>query len=146
MTTQGASKLYTPEILGLAMDLSQYPLIGAWSFTGRARSRSCGSIVEMGLDIGSDDTVTRLGLSVTACATGQAAAAIFAHSAVGRSPRELAEIRQHVDAWLREQATQPTWPNMAILEPAREYPARHDAIMLPWRAADAALSNVAMSR
>jgi hypothetical protein len=35
----------------------------------------------------------------------------------------------------------PDWPDIQQIEPARDYPGRHGAIALPWKAALDALSN-----
>jgi hypothetical protein len=37
----------------------------------------------------------------------------------------------------------PDWPGLAAIAPAREFPGRHGAIMLPWTAARDALSGAA---
>ena len=43
-------------------------------------------------------------------------------------------------AWLAGGGTMPDWPGLDRLSAAREFPARHGAIMLPWNAALDALS------
>ncbi|MGB3737770.1 MAG: iron-sulfur cluster assembly scaffold protein [Pontixanthobacter sp.] len=146
MTAADTSRLYTSDILGLALTLAQYPMAGRWSRTGQARSRSCGSIVEAGFDVGSHDVVQRVGIGATACAIGQAAAAIFATHAAGRTSGNIAMFHRDIDAWLRNDGPMPQWPDIAMLAPARAYAARHDAILLPWRAADAALSKIDVPR
>ena len=70
---------------------------------------------------------------------GQAAAALFAQNAEGSSAASLVSARVSIAAWLRDGGSEP-WPGLAVLEPARAYPARHGAILLPWEAALAALS------
>ena len=75
-----------------------------------------------------------------ACAVGQAAAALFAQSAEGRNAAELAESCVLLTAWLAGEGDVPDWPGIALLEPARAYPARHAAILLAWEAALVALA------
>ena len=84
--------------------------------------------------------IDRVGMQATACAVGQASAAIFARHAVGRSEAEIARGRKELEAWLVGSRTMPDWPDIQTIAPAREYPARHGAILLPWRAATEALS------
>ena len=136
----GAERLYTPELLGLAVSLADYPADALLPHHGSARSRSCGSTLDLDLALDAGDRIERLGMRVRACAVGQAAAAIFAASASGKEAGELAAARSALAAWLSDGGALPDWPGISALEPAREYPARHGAIMLPWTAALDALS------
>ncbi len=45
------------------------------------------------------------------------------------------DARQALAAWLTNDGAMPDWPGIALLEPARGYPARHGAILLAWDAA-----------
>ena len=85
----GADKLYTPELLALAVTLAEYPPDPALPLHGDARSKSCGSTLRIDLALDRERRIERLGLQVRACAVGQASAAIFAGAAMGRG---LAEI------------------------------------------------------
>jgi NifU-like protein involved in Fe-S cluster formation len=46
-------------------------------------------------------------------------------------------------AWLDDEGPAPDWPDLTLVAPARAYPARHGAMLLPWKAAAAALSSAA---
>lgn len=129
-----SAALYTPAVLGLATSLARYPLSDDLTLRGSARSATCGSTIELGLDCGADQTITRLGLRASACAIGQAAAAIFAQHAAGLSRREIKQGYAQVEAWLVGGAL-PAWPGLAEIAAARDYPARHGAVLLAWRAA-----------
>lgn len=85
--------------------------------------------------------ITASGARVTACAIGQASAALFLMGASGRSAPEIATTRATMEMWLGGAGDLPDWPGIAALSPARAFPARHAAILLPWEAALAALSN-----
>jgi NifU-like protein involved in Fe-S cluster formation len=137
-----AQRLYTPELLGLAVDLARWPPFGT-GLHGEARSPTCGSTLAMDVALDDAGQVEKLGLRVHACAVGQAAAAIFAHHAHGRSANELGEALAQLEAWLAHDRELPDWPGLAPLVPARGYPARHGAMLLPWKAALAALSSTA---
>lgn len=81
-----------------------------------------------------------LGLKVHACAIGQAAAALFAVSAQGKTRNEIAAAEGELSAWLiDDSAAVPAWPGLETIAAARAYPARHGAILLSWKAALAAL-------
>lgn len=133
--------LYTPAILGLAMELANYPLTDSVALRGVARSRVCGSHIEIGLATDADGIVSAAGARVTACAIGQAAAALFLRSARGQDQSDIAAALDGIQAWLTADDPLPGWPGIAELAPSRNYPARHAAILLPWRAALVALSN-----
>ena len=139
MPTGGGSRLYTPEILALAVSLAQNPLGPGLPLRGSARSRTCGSELELGLALDGDGRIADLGMTVKACAIGQAAAALFASGARGSSARDIDSALEGLVAWLEGKGAVPPWPGLGALEQARDYPARHGAILLPWKAAQAAL-------
>ena len=136
-----AAKLYTPELLALAVELAQYPHSELHTFQGEARSKTCGSTLTMALALDDDDRIADIGMRVRACAVGQAAAAIFARHCEGRREADLETALSSMASWLDGSGPLPDWPDLAMIEPAREYPGRHGAILLPWRAAVSALSS-----
>jgi NifU-like protein involved in Fe-S cluster formation len=138
-----AARLYTPELLALAVDLARWPRLADAALHGDARSATCGSTLAIDLVLDEAGRIERLGMAVRACAVGQAATAIFARHTVGRSAREIAQSLAQLEAWLAHEGELPDWPGLAVLEPARAYPARHGAMLLPWKAAVAALSSTA---
>lgn len=132
--------LYTPEVLGLATGLARIPLLDDLPLRGSARAPVCGSTIELGLVRDGEGRIAQIGLKAHACAIGQAAAALFAEAAPGRTRAELAESLTSLEQWLGDPgAPLPDWPGLAAIAAARSYPARHGAILLPWKAALAAL-------
>ena len=83
------TKLYTPEILSLAISLADYPRLPAPVASAEARSRTCGGTLTLDLALDAEDRVEALGLAVSACAIGQAAAAVFAQAAQGRTAEKV---------------------------------------------------------
>ena len=138
-----AQRLYTPEMLSAAVELANYPPLDPAPLSGTARSAACGSTLALGLALGDDGTIERTGMQVRACAVGQAAAAIFARHATGRSPDQIARALHDFQEWLSAGGNEPDWPDIALIAPARDYPGRHGAMLLPWKAAMAALSSKA---
>lgn len=136
----GAAQLYTAEILALAVELADHPLAGEWQHRATARAPVCGSAIRLGVDRDASDRFERIGVQVQACAIGQAAAAIFVRHAKGMTAAEITGARDAIARWLAEGGETPDWPELDRLEAARAYPARHGAIMLPWKAAATALS------
>lgn len=127
--------LYTPEILSLATSLAGWPWDESLPMQTTVRSRSCGSTLTLGVETDAEKRITRLGLKPQACAIGQAAAAIFAASAVGCGAAEIADAEQALADWLTGKGAMPGWPGIDTLAAARAYPGRHGAIMLAWQAA-----------
>ena len=144
--TSGAARLYTPEILALAVELARYPVTAQQSLTAEVRSRSCGSTVAIAIELREDQTVGSIGLRVSACAIGQAAAAIFARAATGMTARDLECELAAVRRWLSGESDLPDWPDLHLLKEASAYPVRREAIMLPWKAAISALSKAGAAR
>lgn len=142
----GAEKLYTPELLGLAVALAEFPPDLGLPLHGEARSKSCGSTLRADIALDAQGAIARLGLQVRACAVGQGAAAIFARAAAGRTLPEIEGAHAALTVWLAGTGALPDWPGLAAIAPARDYPGRHGAIMLPWTAARDALSSAGPSR
>lgn len=126
--------LYTPEVLGLATTLAAWRLDEDLPLRGRARSASCGSTLAVGIALDHQGRIARIGLAAQACAVGQAAAAIMAAQASGRSREDFAQAEAALAAWLAGEGDLPDWPGLAPIVPARAFPARHGAILLGWRA------------
>jgi len=140
-----AQRLYTPELLALAIELAEYPPFETSPIHAEARSPTCGSTLAIDLALDGAGSIERLGMRVRACAVGQASAAIFARHARGRDRRDVREALERLEAWLDDEGPAPEWPDLALIAPARAYPARRGAMLLPWRAALAALSSAAAS-
>lgn len=135
------AKLYTPELLALTVELANWPPMENLPLHGSARSTTCGSTLALDLALDSSGQIETLGLRVRACAVGQAAAAIFARHAAGHDLAAVALVHDRIEGWLEGEAPIADWPGLALLAPAREFPARHGVILLPWRAAIVALSS-----
>lgn len=134
-----SAKLYNAELLGLATSLARYPLSDDLPLRASVRSATCGSVTEVGLELDQRDEIARIGIKAQACAVGQAAAAIFAAGAAGKSATEIAPTLAGIEQWLSG-GDLPDWAGIGAIAAARDYPARHGAILLPWRAALAALN------
>jgi NifU-like protein involved in Fe-S cluster formation len=142
MTARSPAKLYTPALLGLATGLADYPLAEDLPLRAEARSRSCGSVIAIGLALGNGGLVARIGMQVSACAIGQASATLLARGAQGADPSAIAATGDALAQWLAGEGAMPeSWPGLDILAPALAHPARHGALLLPWKAAGLALSS-----
>lgn len=136
-----AERLYTPRMLAAAVELAKVPPLTLTDRQGNARSPACGSTLDLGLTLDEEGQIADLGMMVRACAVGQAAAAVFARHAKGKNAAEIETALADLSAWLERGGEQPDWPDLDLIAPARDYPGRHGAILLPWKAASEALSS-----
>ena len=133
--------VYTTRILHLASSLPAPR--GLERVDGRAelRSPTCGATIttEVMLDGGKLASISQ---SVRACAFGQASAALLEGGATGRSAADVAKTLEQLGEWLEGKREEPgDWPDLGELAPARPKPGRHGAILLPFRALLAAMTN-----
>jgi NifU-like protein involved in Fe-S cluster formation len=138
-----AERLYSPAMLAAAMELAGFPPIENAPFNGAARSPACGSTLDMDLLLHDNGGIERIGMTVRACAVGQAAAAVFARHAPGLTLADIREAQDRFEAWLDDEGPAPDWPDIGLIAPAREFRGRHGAMLLPWKAAMEALSSTA---
>ena len=133
--------LYSIDVLRMAARVADFPPLGDASLREERRSPTCGSRMTVTLELASDGTVSAIGLDAKACALGQAAAAIMALGAKGRSAAEIAAAGEAWRAYLAgERDDLPDWPEIGLLAAGRDYPARHPSMRLAFEAASAALA------
>lgn len=126
--------LYNMDILRLAANIPHHKRLADPQASVEKRSPVCGSRVTADVRM-EGGKVAEMGLDVKACALGQASAALMAAQAIGMSADELADARDRLTAWLAgESETLDFWPGLAVLAPARDYPARHPSIRLGFEA------------
>lgn len=130
-----ATVLYTPDVLALATGLAEFSWDDSLPLKGDARSRSCGSVIALALDTDGEGRIARIAVRSQACAIGQAAAAIFARGAAGRSGGDVRDSGEAISRWLAGEGAMPEWPGLPAIAPAQAYPGRHAAILLAWQAA-----------
>lgn len=135
--------IYNRRILELAADIPHLGRLPAPDASATAHSKLCGSTVT--IDLAYDgDRVTDFAHEVRACALGQASSSIMARTVVGRSARELREVRETMRRMLKEDGPPPggLWADLEVLEPVRAYKARHASTMLTFDAVVDALDKI----
>jgi NifU-like protein involved in Fe-S cluster formation len=133
--------LYTTEILRLAASLPEPRRLERIDGSASKRSPTCGSMVSVEVLL-SDGRVAALSQQVSACAFGQASAALVALGAAGRTVADVSSALEQLTAWLAGQRRDPPdWPGFAALVPARSRKSRHGAILLPLQALAEALES-----
>jgi len=89
--------------------------------------------------------VTDFAHDVKACALGQASSSIMAAHVIGSTAGELRELRETVRRMLKENGKPPEggkWADIALLEPVRDYKARHASTMLTFDAVVDAIGQI----
>ena len=129
-----SAPLYNKDILRLAASIPHHQRLADAQATVEKRSPTCGSRVTADVRM-KGGKVAALGLDVKACALGQASASLMAAQAIGLTADELAQARDKLTAYLvGESDDLDFWPGLAVLAPARGYPARHASIRLGFEA------------
>ncbi|MBY0260510.1 iron-sulfur cluster assembly scaffold protein [Methylobacterium sp.] len=135
--------IYNRRILELAADIPRLGRLPAPDASATAHSKLCGSTVTVDLAV-RDGTVTDFAHEVKACALGQASSSLMARHVVGASAEELREVRAAMRRMLKENGPAPagTWADLAVLEPVRDFKARHASTLLTFDAVVDALDRI----
>ena len=141
------NEVYNRRILELAADILRIGRLVRADATATAHSRLCGSTVTV--DVRMDgDVVTDFAHDVKACALGQASSSIMARNVVGATAEELKQVRRQVYAMLKENGPAPEgrWAELKVLEPVRDFKARHASTLLTFDAVVDAVQQVEAKR
>ena len=131
------SDIYNSRILELAANLPRLGRLEAPDATATAHSKLCGSTVTVDVALGPDGRVADFAHDVKACALGQASSSIMARHVVGSGRRaSFATSRDRMRAMLKQNGPPPEgrWADCAVLEPVRDYKARHASTLLTFDA------------
>jgi NifU-like protein involved in Fe-S cluster formation len=136
--------VYNKRILELAADIPRLGRLESPQASATAYSRLCGSTITIDLTL-SEGRVADYAQELKACALGQASASIMARHIVGATPDELRELRDAMRRMLKENGPPPggRWADLQVLEPVRDYKARHASTLLPFDAVVDALAKIA---
>jgi NifU-like protein involved in Fe-S cluster formation len=139
--------IYNKRILDLAADIPRLGRLEQPDASATAHSKLCGSTVTVDLRM-KGDVVTDFAHDVKACALGQASSSIMARHVVGSTGAELRELKDVVRRMLKENGAPPTgkWEDIAVIEPVRDYKARHASTMLTFEAVVDAIDKIAAGR
>ncbi len=128
--------LYSTKILALAANLPRLGRLTAPDGVAEKTAKLCGSRIRVEVVL-ADGVVADYAQEVSACALGQASAAILATHVVGATPAEIELARDAFRAMLKENgpAPQGRFSDLIMLEPVRDFPARHASTLLAFEAA-----------
>ena len=141
------SDIYNRRILAFAADIPRLGRLAEPHGSAKAHSRLCGSTVTVDLAL-DGDVVTDFAHEVKACALGQASSSIMARTVIGSSAAELRAVREDVRRMLKENGPAPDgrWADLAVLEPVRDFKARHASTLLTFDAVADALDRAEAAR
>jgi NifU-like protein involved in Fe-S cluster formation len=141
------SDVYNKRILELAGNIPRIGRLSDADASATAHSKLCGSTVTIDLKM-QGDTVTDFAHEVKACALGQASSSIMARNVIGAKADELRDLREAVRRMLKEDGAPPEgkWADVAVLEPVRDYKARHASTMLTFDAVVSAIEQIENKR
>ncbi|WP_322517608.1 iron-sulfur cluster assembly scaffold protein [Rhodopseudomonas palustris] len=139
--------IYNKRIIELAGNIPRIGRLDHPDATATAHSKLCGSTVKVDLKM-DGDTVSDFAHEVKACALGQASSSIMASHVVGSTSSELRALRDSVRKMLKENGAPPDgkWADIAMLEPVRDYKARHASTLLTFDAVVDAIGQIEAQR
>ncbi|MBF9194848.1 iron-sulfur cluster assembly scaffold protein [Microvirga terrestris] len=139
--------IYSRRILELAADIPHLGRLSDADASATARSKLCGSMVTVDVKL-DGNVVTAFAHDVKACALGQASSSIMGRYVIGSTTGELHDIREKAMHLLKAggEVPQGKWEDLKILEPLRDYKARHASILLTFDAVVDALNQIEARR
>ena len=140
-------QVYNRRILELAGDIPRVGRLAHADASATAHSKLCGSTVTVDLSM-AGDKVSDFAHEVRACALGQASSSIMARNVIGSSAEELRRVRGEMFDMLKKNGKPPSgkWADLAVLEPVRDYSARHASTMLTFDAVVDAIGKIEAKR
>jgi len=110
--------------------------------TVTCRGAICGSVLTLDVNW-AGGVVAELGWRTRACTLTMASTAILVAAAIGQTPAQVARAGAVLKQLLS--GTEPNfpegWEKLAMLSPARDFPARHDSVLLPFMAMEQAVAD-----
>ena len=137
-------EIYSRRVLELAADIPRLGRLANPQASAKAHSRLCGSTVTVDLTL-RDGVVSDFAHDVRACALGQASSSLMARHIIGLRPEELEALRDSVVSMLKRDGPPPDgkFAEFAVLEPVKNYRARHASTLLTFDAVVDALKQIA---
>jgi NifU-like protein involved in Fe-S cluster formation len=139
--------IYNEKILELSANIGCTERLPDADASATAHSKLCGSTISVDIKL-ADDRVSAFGQTVKACLLGQAAASIMAQQIVGSGAQELRAVGAAMRKMLKANGPPPAgrWADLAVLEPVRDYKARHASTLLVFDAVEKALAEAEAKR
>ncbi len=139
--------IYSQKVLELAANIPRLGRLPEPDASAKAHSRLCGSTVVVDIKV-RDGRVADFAHDVKACALGQASSSLMARHVIGASAEELLDLRDTMTKMLKANGPPPAgkWADFAVLEPVRDFKARHASTLLTFDAVADALGKLGLGR
>lgn len=136
-------EIYNSRILELAGNIGLSGEMPDADGVSEKHSKLCGSKVKVFVKM-SDGVVTAFSHKVRACALGQASSAVMAKHVVGASAGEVRQARADMVEMLTQGGEGPSgrFEEMRVLQPVRDFKARHASTLLTFDAVVDAISQI----
>lgn len=138
MTDTDILSIYTDRLIALS-ETTRAPLhLPAPDIKAKAVSPVCGSevTIELSLD---GDKIKSIGYEIEACALTRACVAVLVKALPGKTRAEAEAAGQEMERMLQGgPAPAGDFSDLEILSPVRDYPSRHNALLLPFAAVEKA--------
>jgi len=133
--------LYQAEILALARQGRAITRLEAPTVSARIDNPICGDRITVDLLV-ENGRIAAVGAKVQGCALCQAATAIIAEEAVGETVATLEQAGAAMEGYLAGNVPDDDlpWTRLRNFAPVRAARARHDCVLLPFKATSKALS------
>lgn len=134
--------VYNRRLLDLAAGAENAQRLENPQLSARAVSPICGSDITVDLNVDADGRVTGFGFDVKACALTKTVVSVMRTAIIGKTRAEIIAAGAALESMLDGHDMRPSgdWAALEILAPVRDYPARHNSILLPFEAADKAFA------
>jgi NifU-like protein involved in Fe-S cluster formation len=141
------NEIYNQRILELAANIPRTERLSGADASATAHSKLCGSTISIDIKL-AGGRVSDFGQTVKACLLGQAAASVMARNIIGSDAHELREVGAAMRQMLKAGGPPPggRWADLAVLEPVRDFKARHASTLLVFDAVETALAEVESKR
>ncbi|MFT4253617.1 MAG: iron-sulfur cluster assembly scaffold protein [Caulobacter sp.] len=128
--------LYSARILTLVANMPRAGRLSAPDASAEKTAKLCGSRILVDVVV-EEGRVADFAQEVSACALGQASAAVLGANVIGADLAELELARDALAAMLKSNGPHPAgrFAELAVLEPVKDYPARHASTLLAFEAA-----------
>lgn len=129
--------LYSARILTLVANMPRAGRLSAPDASAEKTAKLCGSRIIVDVALDEAGKVADFAQEVSACALGQASAAVLGAQVIGADLAELELARDALAAMLKLNGPPPAgrFAELAVLEPVKDYPARHASTLLAFEAA-----------
>ncbi|MBO9710616.1 MAG: iron-sulfur cluster assembly scaffold protein [Caulobacter sp.] len=140
--------LYSARILTLVANMPRAGRLAAPDASAEKTAKLCGSRIVVDVALDEAGRVADFAQDVAACALGQASAAVLGAAVVGADLAEIELARDALHAMLKSNGPPPLgrFSELAVLEPVKDYPARHASTLLAFEATAEAVRKATAAR